>query len=566
MNSKRRRSKKQKLIRSAIRASFCALALLITVVCINGLTHVVGKLLPSADSLPDLAEILAPEFGDQEKDSPSEPTADSNPLTVCIDAGHGGKDVGADNGVRFEKDDTLKLALATASYLKEQDINVILTRSDDTFLELSERCDVANGAGADYFVSIHRNKGDGAGVETWIYSNANEETTNLADNIMSSLADVGIQRNRGVKKGTQKSSSKNYYLNSHSDMPTCIVEMGFINDSTDNQLFDDNQTAYAKAIGDAVLATYDSYHTGSTASGSSKDAASGNTEEPASANSDNTASASNSDTASASNGNTASANSDNTASASNGDTASASTSHTLNNTPIDLASLDTTGQDWGPGSDVDGQNRPTSALSYQEKYGSYNASFIVPDSDKIYLTFDEGYENGCTPAILDTLKEKNVSAVFFVTAPFARENPDLIQRMIDEGHAVGNHSVTHPANGLPSQSIEEQQHEVTELHNYIKENYNYDMHLFRFPAGKFSTQSLAILNNCNYKSVFWSFAYLDYDTANQPDHTEALNKMTGKLHPGAIYLLHAVSTTNTEVLGSFIDQARAAGYEFALFD
>lgn len=243
-----------------------------------------------------------------------------------------------------------------------------------------------------------------------------------------------------------------------------------------------------------------------------------------------------------------------------------STSHTINNTPIDLASLDTSAEGWGPGTDCDEQNRPRSALSYQEKYGKYNAYFIVPDSNKIYLTFDEGYENGRTSDILDVLKEKNVQTVFFVTSPYVKQNPDLIQRMIDEGHTVGAHSVTHPANGLPSQTVEQQQREITELHDYVKENFNYEMHLFRFPAGIFSEQSLAIVNNCNYKSVFWSFAYLDYDTENQPDPAQALEKVKSRLHPGAIYLLHAVSSTNASILGEFIDYIRNEGYEIGMFD
>lgn len=243
-----------------------------------------------------------------------------------------------------------------------------------------------------------------------------------------------------------------------------------------------------------------------------------------------------------------------------------STSHTISNTPIDLASLSTSAEGWGPGTDCDEKNRPHSALSYQEKYGKYNAHFIVPDSDKIYLTFDEGYENGRTADILNVLKEKNTQAVFFVTLPYAKQNPDLIQRMIDEGHTVGAHSVTHPAQGLPSQTIEQQQKEITELHDYIKDNFNYEMHLFRFPAGIFSEQSLAIVNNCNYKSVFWSFAYLDYDTENQPDPAQALDKLKSRLHPGAIYLLHAVSSTNASILGDFIDCIGDEGYEISLFD
>lgn len=239
----------------------------------------------------------------------------------------------------------------------------------------------------------------------------------------------------------------------------------------------------------------------------------------------------------------------------------------LQNQQIDLNGLDTTGLDWGQGGDKDQWNRPAGCLQYQEKYGKYNAYFIKDDTERkvIYLTIDEGYEYGCSPRILDTLKEKNVHAVFFVTKPFAEQNPDLVQRMIDDGHEVGNHSVTHPAAGLYSQTIEEQTNEVTGLHDYIKNQFGYDMHLFRYPAGKFNEQSLALLNNLNYKTVFWSFAYLDYDVENQPDPAESLQKMIDCLHPGALYLLHAESETNTQVLGDFIDQARAQGYEFKLF-
>ncbi len=239
----------------------------------------------------------------------------------------------------------------------------------------------------------------------------------------------------------------------------------------------------------------------------------------------------------------------------------------LNNTQIDINGLDTTGLDWGQGGDKDEWNRPAGCLQYQEKYGKYNAYFIKDEPEKkfIYLTIDEGYEYGCSPRILDTLKEKKVPAVFFVTKSFADQNNDLVQRMIDEGHEVGNHSVTHPAGGLYSQTIEQQTNEVTGLHDYIKNQFGYEMHLFRYPAGKFNEQSLALLNNLNYKTVFWSFAYLDYDVENQPDTAESLQKMIDCLHPGALYLLHAESETNTAVLGDFIDQARAQGYKFKLF-
>ena len=239
----------------------------------------------------------------------------------------------------------------------------------------------------------------------------------------------------------------------------------------------------------------------------------------------------------------------------------------LENQQIDLNGLDTTCLDWGQGGDLDEYNRPAGCMQYQEKYGKYNAYFICDEPEKkvIYLTIDEGYEYGCSSRILDTLKEKNVHAVFFVTKSYAKQCPDLVKRMIDEGHEVGNHSVTHPAAGLPSQDIPTQTNEINENHAYIKEQFGYDMHLFRYPAGKFSEQSVALINNLNYKSVFWSFAYLDYDVENQPDPAESLQKIISKLHPGAIYLLHAESETNTQILGDFIDQARAQGYEFKVF-
>lgn len=231
-----------------------------------------------------------------------------------------------------------------------------------------------------------------------------------------------------------------------------------------------------------------------------------------------------------------------------------------------VEALDTTSYGWGQGVQFDEYNRPISAVQYQETYGKYNANFIGENRPVIYLTFDEGYEYGCTGRILDTLKEKGVHAVFFVTQPYAEDNPQLVQRMIDEGHTVGNHSVTHPSKGLPSQTMEQQQQEVMGCHQYVLDHFGYTMHLFRYPTGAFSEQSLAIVNNCNYKSVFWSFAYLDYDVNNQPDQTQSLQKLVDRMHPGAIYLLHAESETNTAILGSFIDQAKAAGYSLEAFD
>ena len=239
-------------------------------------------------------------------------------------------------------------------------------------------------------------------------------------------------------------------------------------------------------------------------------------------------------------------------------------SQTAASTPAyDLASLDNTKQGWGQGVQFDDKNRPIAAVSYQEKYGKYDAYFIGEDSPTIYLTFDNGYENGYTAPILDALKEKDVQAVFFCTLSYIKSQPELIQRMIDEGHIVGNHSDKHPC--FPEVSIERREQEVLNVHQYMLDNYNYTMTLFRAPAGEFSEQTLAQTQELGYKTVFWSYAYKDWDPNNQMGPEKALPKITKALHPGAIYLLHAVSPDNAAILGDFIDNAREAGYNFALF-
>ena len=149
-----------------------------------------------------------------------------------------------------------------------------------------------------------------------------------------------------------------------------------------------------------------------------------------------------------------------------------------------VAQLDPDPVTWGPATNMDEENRPIACLQLQEQYGGYNANFIGPDEKRIYLTFDEGYENGNTADILDILKEKNVKAVFFVTGHYVKTNPELVQRMIDEGHIVGNHSMNHK--NFPSITPEEMYAEVQELHDYVQENFGYTMFLFRYPEGVFS--------------------------------------------------------------------------------
>lgn len=226
----------------------------------------------------------------------------------------------------------------------------------------------------------------------------------------------------------------------------------------------------------------------------------------------------------------------------------------------ELSRLDSTKIGWGPGI-IREHKRSSYAESSNTKYAKYDAIFIGEDNKNVYLTFDEGYENGYTAPILDTLKQKNVKAMFFVTCDYVRRNPELVKRMIDEGHVVGNHSWSHPS--FPSLTEQKMGEEIQKLHALVKEDYGYQMKYFRFPMGEFSEKALAVCKQNGYKSVFWSFAYADWDTKNQPDEQAALKKICDSAHNGAIFLLHAVSKTNCNVLSEVIDNVRAQGYTWA---
>lgn len=220
---------------------------------------------------------------------------------------------------------------------------------------------------------------------------------------------------------------------------------------------------------------------------------------------------------------------------------------------------------WGIGKDKNEQGQPLDCVKANEQFGNYNAVFVGnPDEKKIYLTFDNGYENGYTSVILDILKEKNVHAVFFVTSHYAADQMELIQRMIDEGHIIGNHSYSHKS--FATMSRKDVESDVLKLHSLMIDKYNYVMDLVRPPEGEFSLESLEATKNLNYQCVFWSFAYLDYDENNQMDEEKALEKLKSGLHPGAIYLLHAVSKTNAAILEDFIDYVYNEGYYISDYD
>ena len=236
--------------------------------------------------------------------------------------------------------------------------------------------------------------------------------------------------------------------------------------------------------------------------------------------------------------------------------------HPTLKTDWNLSELSTESVNFGYSSaNRDERNVPTDWEYYDQLWGQFAVKWIGDTSKNvIYLTMDEGFPNENTITILQTLKEKGVHITFFLTKNFVDGKPDLVQQMIDDGHQLGNHTCTHP--DMTSLSVEDQTSQIMTLHDIIKDQFGYEMKYFRFPMGIFSSETLGLVNNLGYETVFWSYAYGDYDTENQPPVDESLQKALDALHPGAIYLLHADSDTNMTMLGDFIDGARERGFEF----
>lgn len=198
-----------------------------------------------------------------------------------------------------------------------------------------------------------------------------------------------------------------------------------------------------------------------------------------------------------------------------------------------------------------------------EKYG---AIFLGDTGKKeLYLTFDNGYENGYTSKILDVLKEKQVPAIFFVTGHYIKDQPDLLKRMVNEGHLIGNHSWSHP--DMSRISPEKMKTELNRVRDEVKELTGQpEMKYLRTPRGIFSERTLAVSKDLGFTNVFWSVAYKDWDTKIHMGSRYAYDKVMSQLHPGAVILLHSVSKDNAEALGQIIDDARKQGYEFKSLD
>lgn len=182
----------------------------------------------------------------------------------------------------------------------------------------------------------------------------------------------------------------------------------------------------------------------------------------------------------------------------------------------------------------------------------------------VYLTFDEGYEAGYTPRILQVLKENDVKATFFLTAHFVNTQEDLVKEMISDGHTIGNHTVNHKS--MPDLTDETVKSEVMDLHTAVYQKFGYEMKYIRPPKGEFSERTINITNGLGYTTVMWSLAYDDWDENKQGREEYAKKKILDNIHRGAVILLHGNSKDNTNVLGECIKEIKNMGYEFKSLD
>lgn len=220
---------------------------------------------------------------------------------------------------------------------------------------------------------------------------------------------------------------------------------------------------------------------------------------------------------------------------------------------------------WGLSFQVEGEPPagPASASDLKKFDGYYLGN---TEEKVIYLTFDAGYENGCTAKILDALKKHNVPATFFLVGNYIEKNPDLVKRMMDEGHKVGNHTMHHPDMSKISEfdAFSKEINDLAEL--YQKTTGQQIDKYYRPPQGIYSQKNLEMAQKLGYKTIFWSLAYADWDNKKQPSHDQAMDKLTSRIHNGAIVLLHSTSKTNAEIMDEILTKWEEMGYHFASLD
>ena len=220
---------------------------------------------------------------------------------------------------------------------------------------------------------------------------------------------------------------------------------------------------------------------------------------------------------------------------------------------------------WGLSFQQEGE--PPVANASAEELAKYDAYYAEMTDEKVlYLTFDAGYENGNMPAILDALKKHQAPATFFVVGNFIESEPQLIQRMLSEGHTVGNHTYSHPDMSKIS-TVEAFTQELEGVEKLYEKITGQPMSkYYRPPQGKYSEMNLQMAKDLGYKTFFWSLAYVDWYVDNQPTKEEAFEKLLGRIHPGAIVLLHSTSSTNAEILDELLTKWEEMGYTFKSLD
>lgn len=230
--------------------------------------------------------------------------------------------------------------------------------------------------------------------------------------------------------------------------------------------------------------------------------------------------------------------------------------------PPDMETTASVSENWGLSFQKEGE-RPIGNAGMQELSALQSAYCEDTDKKIIYLTFDCGYENGNTETILNALKKHHAPAAFFIVGTFLRDHPDIVRRMNSEGHLVGNHTWHHPDMSAISteSSFREELESVEEL--YQETTGESMLPYYRPPQGKFSTDNLNMAKDLGYYTFFWSLAYVDWYEDNQPTKEEAFDKLLGRIHPGAIVLLHNTSSTNAQILDELLSKWEDMGYQFA---
>ena len=220
---------------------------------------------------------------------------------------------------------------------------------------------------------------------------------------------------------------------------------------------------------------------------------------------------------------------------------------------------------WGLSFQQDG--KPPVANATADELKQYNTWYADLSGEKvIYLTFDAGYENGNTPMILDALKKHQVPAAFFVVGNYLETSPDLVKRMVSEGHIVANHTYHHPDMSKISDP-ESFAKELSSLETSYTEITGETMRkYYRPPQGKYSKANLQMAKALSYQTFFWSLAYVDWYQDKQPTKEEAFKKLLGRIHPGAIVLLHSTSSTNAAILDELLTKWEEMGYRFGTLD